>query len=219
MHALAKSDVVQPRAIVDRRGLMERLDGIGKDRPVPEQRAAVLAVFKHALAAGRAEIRRRFDANRDARTRGRDCAKAYAYLIDQIIRTLYDFAFERVYPNPNPTQGERKAVVATGGYGRGELAPQSDIDLLFLLAYKLTPHAEQVIEYMLYMLWDLGLKVGHATRSVDECVRMAKQDQTIRTALLEARYLWGDAALYRELRTRFRELAAAEGPIAFVEKK
>jgi [protein-PII] uridylyltransferase len=164
-------------------------------------------------------VKRRFDANRDARTRGRECVKAYAYLIDQLIRTLYDYAFERVYPNPNPTQGERKAVVATGGYGRGELAPQSDIDLLFLLSYKLTPHAEQVIEYMLYMLWDLGLKVGHATRSVDECVRMAKQDQTIRTALLEARYLWGDAGLYRELRTRFRELAAAEGPITFVEKK
>jgi [protein-PII] uridylyltransferase len=219
MHALAKADVVQPRAIIDRRALMERLDGLAKGRAAPEQRTAALTVFKEALADGRAEIRRRFEANRDARTRGRDCVKAYAYLVDQLIRTLYDFAFEKVYPNPNPTQGERKAVVATGGYGRGELAPQSDIDLLFLLSYKLTPHAEQVIEYMLYMLWDLGLKVGHATRSVDECVRMAKQDQTIRTALLEARYLWGDAGLYRELRTRFRELAASEGPIAFVEKK
>ena len=219
MHALAKSDVLQPRAIIDRRALMEELDGLGKDRPAPQQRAGVLTALKEALAAGRAEVKRRFDANRDARTRGRECVKAYAYLIDQLIRTLYDYAFERVYPNPNPTQGERKAVVATGGYGRGELAPQSDIDLLFLLSYKLTPHAEQVIEYMLYMLWDLGLKVGHATRSVDECVRMAKQDQTIRTALLEARYLWGDAGLYRELRTRFRELAAAEGPITFVEKK
>ncbi len=218
MHALAKFDVAQPRAIIDRRGLMERLDSLTRGAG-GDQRGPALAVFKEALAAGRAEIRRRFEADRDARTRGREAVKAYAYLIDQIIRALYDFAFERVYPNPNPTQGERKAVVATGGYGRAELAPQSDIDLLFLLTYKLTPHAEQVIEYMLYMLWDLGLKVGHATRSVDECVRMAKQDQTIRTALLEARYLWGDAALYRELRTRFRELAANEGPIAFVERK
>ncbi|MCW5770452.1 MAG: [protein-PII] uridylyltransferase [Rhodospirillaceae bacterium] len=219
MHTLAKTELPSPRAIIDRRALLERLDGIAKGKPATEARPLVLAVFKEALADGRAEIRRRFDADRDARTRGVDCARAYAYLIDQIIRSLYDFAFEQVYPNPNPTAGERKAVVATGGYGRGELAPQSDIDLLFLLAYKLTPHAEQVIEYMLYMLWDLGLKVGHATRSVDECIRMAKQDQTIRTALLEARYLWGDAGLYRELRTRFRELAAAEGPISFVEKK
>jgi [protein-PII] uridylyltransferase len=219
MHALTKPDVAQPRSIIDRRALLERLDGAVKGRPVADSRPAVLTAFKDALAEGRAEIRRRFEANRDARTRGRDCVKASAYLFDQLIRTLYDFAFERVYPNPNPTQGERKAVVATGGYGRGELAPQSDIDLLFLLSYKLTPHAEQVIEYMLYMLWDLGMKVGHATRSVDECLRMARQDQTIRTALLEARYLWGDAALYRELRTRFRELAASEGPVAFVEKK
>src|SRR5512144_1874864 len=143
MHALAKSDVLQPRAIIDRRALMEELDGIGKDRPAPQQRAGVLTALKEALAAGRAEVKRRFDANRDARTRGRECVKANAYLIDQLIRTLYDYAFERVYPNPNPTQGERKAVVATGGYGRGELAPQSDIDLLFLLSYKLTPHAEQ----------------------------------------------------------------------------
>jgi len=219
MHALSKTDVAQPRTIIDRRALLERLDGVVKGRPAADSRPGVLAAFKDALAQGRAEIRRRFEANRDARTRGRECAKASAYLFDQLIRSLYDFAFERVYPNANPTSGEKKAVVATGGYGRGELAPQSDIDLLFLLAYKLTPHAEQVIEYMLYMLWDLGLKVGHATRSVDECVRMAKQDQTIRTALLEARYLWGDAALYRELRTRFRELASAEGPVAFVEKK
>lgn len=219
MHALAKSEVPQPRAIIDRRALMERLDEPARGRAAGDQRAPALAAFKQALADGRAEIRRRFEANRDARSRGRDATKAYAYLVDQLIRALYDFAFERVYPNANPTEGERKAVVATGGYGRGELAPQSDIDLLFLLSYKLTPHAEQVIEYMLYMLWDLGLKVGHATRSVDECVRMAKQDQTIRTALLEARYLWGDAGLYRELRTRFRELAAAEGAIAFVEKK
>ncbi|MGH7003666.1 MAG: nucleotidyltransferase domain-containing protein, partial [Alphaproteobacteria bacterium] len=216
---MAKSEVQQPRAIIDRRTLMERLDAVSRGRQAAEGRAGVLAALKDALASGRTEIRRRFDANRDARTRGRDCAKAYAYLIDQLVRTLYDFAYEHVYPNANPTAGERQSVVATGGYGRGELAPQSDLDLLFLLSYKLTAHAEQVVEYMLYMLWDLGLKVGHATRSVDECIRMAKGDQVIRTALLEARYLWGDAGLYRELRSRFRELSAAEGPVSVVEKK
>jgi [protein-PII] uridylyltransferase len=219
MHALAKNEIIRPRAIIDRRMLVERLDALAKGRAVAAARPAVLGALKKALADGREEIRRRFEASRDSRARGRECVRNQAYLVDQIIRTLYDFAFAHVYPNPNPTAGERNAVVATGGYGRGELAPQSDIDLLFLLAYKLTPHAEQVIEYILYMLWDLGLKVGHATRSVDDCIRMARQDQTVRTALLEARYLWGDAALYRELRTRFREMAAAEGPFAFVEKK
>ena len=73
------------------------------------------------------------------------------------------------------------AIVAVGGYGRGTLAPGSDIDLLFLLPYKQTPWGEQVVEYMLYMLWDLGLKVGHATRNIDECVRLSRADITIRT--------------------------------------
>ena len=73
------------------------------------------------------------------------------------------------------------AVVATGGYGRGLLAPGSDIDLLFLLPYKQTAWGEFVAEAILYCLWDMGLKVGHATRSVDECIRQAKADMTIRT--------------------------------------
>jgi [protein-PII] uridylyltransferase len=219
MNASAKYGFAEPRAILDRRSLVERLDLLARTLDSATQRQAVLTAVKDALAAGRAEIRRRFDTDRNGRSKGRAAVRAHAYLLDQLIRTLYDHAFERVYPNPNPTAGERNAVIATGGYGRGELAPQSDIDLLFLLSYKITPHAEQVIEYMLYMLWDLGLKVGHATRSVDECLRMARHDSTIRTALLEARYLWGDAALYRELRHRFRELSSAEGPIAFVEAK
>ncbi len=95
------------------------------------------------------------------------------------------------------------AVVATGGYGRGLMAPGSDIDLLFLLPYKQTAWGESVAEAILYCLWDMGLKVGHATRSVDECIRQAKADMTIRTALLEARYLLGDAKLFDELTARF----------------
>ena len=83
----------------------------------------------------------------------------------------------------NPTQAEHLAVVATGGYGRGMLAPHSDIDLLFLRPYKQTPWGESVIEFLVQTLWDLGLKVGHATRSIAECVRLAKSDITIRTAL------------------------------------
>ncbi len=120
-----------------------------------------------------------------------------------MIRVLYDVVTERVYPLANPTAGEKLAIVAVGGYGRGEMAPYSDIDLLFLLPYKQTPHTEQVVEYLLYLLWDLGLKVGQATRSVADCLRYAKADLTIRTALLEARYIWGEQALYNELKQRF----------------
>ena len=95
------------------------------------------------------------------------------------------------------------AVVATGGYGRGLLAPGSDIDLLFLLPYKQTAWGESVAETILYCLWDMGLKVGHATRSINECVRQAKADITIRTAVLEARFLFGDRKLFDEMVARF----------------
>ena len=104
-------------------------------------------------------------------------------------------------------------VIATGGYGRGLLAPGSDIDLLFVLPYKQTAWGESVAEALLYCLWDIGLKVGHATRSVNECIRQAKADMTIRTALLESRYLLGDATLYDELTARFdKEVVQGTAP-------
>src|SRR3546814_17571666 len=111
---------------------------------------------------------------------------AHADLIDQLLRDLLDFAMHHVFPAPNPTTGDRICVAAVGGYGRGELAPWSDVDLLFLLPYKKTPRSEQVVEYVLYMLWDTGLKVGHATRTVDECPRLARDDTTLATSLLES---------------------------------
>src|SRR5262249_62018513 len=119
-----------------------------------------------------------------------------AVMRDEIIRILCEFAVSELYPSRVPSEAARMAVVATGGYGRGLLAPGSDIDLLFLLPYKQTAWGESVAEGILYCLWDMGLKVGHATRSVDECIRQAKADMTIRTALLEARYLLRDRTLY-----------------------
>ena len=119
---------------------------------------------------------------------GRRCAERLCFVQDEIIRILFA-------PPPGisivphiPSGGERMAVVATGGYGRGLMAPDSDIDLLFILPYKQTAWGEQVAEAILYCLWDMGLKVGHATRSVDESIRQARGDMTIRTAILEARF-------------------------------
>ena len=113
---------------------------------------------------------------------GLAAARALSALQDAVIQVIYDFAIKHVYYAQNPTTAERLAIVATGGYGRGELAPGSDVDLLFVRPFKQTAWGESVIEFILYMLWDLGLKVGHATRSLAECVRLAKQDITIRTA-------------------------------------
>ena len=138
---------------------------------------------------------------------------------DEIIGALYDFTVKHVYYAQLPSTAERIAVVATGGYGRGTLAPGSDIDLLFVLPYKQTAWGESVVEYMLYALWDLGLKVGHATRSIDECIRLARSDMTIRTSVLEARYLWGDAKLAETLKNRFDKEIAGQGGLDFVEAK
>src|SRR3954466_5534390 len=134
---------------------------------------------------------------------GRRCAERLCFVQDEIIRILYAAATRHLYPSPSPSSGERMSVVSTGGYGRGLMAPESDIDLLFILPYKQTAWGEQVAEVILYCLWDMGLKVGHATRSVDESIRQARGDMTIRTAILETRFLAGDKALYEELVTRF----------------
>ena len=134
---------------------------------------------------------------------GRRCAERLCRMQDEIIRVLFEFAEKRLYPSRNPSEAEHMAIVATGGYGRGLLAPGSDIDLLFVLPYKQTAWGESIAEAILYCLWDMGLKVGHATRSVDECIRQAKADMTIRTAILESRFLNGDRALFDELVQRF----------------
>src|SRR5690606_22522165 len=110
-------------------------------------------------------------------------------------------------------------IVAVGGYGRGELAPSSDLDLLFLRAYKQTPFAESVTEYMLYMLWDMGLKVGHASRNIEECLKLAREDHTIQTALLESRRIAGDESLTEELAARFRKEVAERDHAGFIAAK
>ncbi|MFK7940200.1 MAG: [protein-PII] uridylyltransferase [Roseovarius sp.] len=129
---------------------------------------------------------------------------SYSYLTDCLILTVLDIATRVLHPLPTPTSSERIAVLAVGGYGRGEMAPHSDVDLLFLTPYKITPWAESVIESMLYILWDLKLKVGHASRTIADCLRLASEDFTIRTALLENRFLAGDATLSDELNTNLQ---------------
>ena len=144
---------------------------------------------------------------------GISAAETLSDLQDTIIEVLYDLARKHFYYAQNPTEAERIAIVATGGYGRRQLAPQSDIDLLFVRPYKQTPWGESIIEFILQMLWDMGLKVGHATRSLEECIRLAKQDITISTALIEARFIGGDRKLYQDFQKRFRaEVIAGNAP-------
>src|SRR5690606_3200946 len=174
--------------IADPEQIRERLETVGRAASEDElsRRRAVVDVLKSTLLDGRAKARERLE---QGAHRGRACAESLCYLQDAIIKELYTFATRHVFPASNPSEAERIAIAAVGGYGRGTLAPGSDIDLLFLLPYKQTPWGESVVEYMLYALWDLGLKVGHSTRSIDDCIRLSREDFTIRTALLEARFI------------------------------
>ncbi len=205
--------IAKQRDIIDRRSLAEALAALSIDSGA--DRTPVVALLRKALDHGRGEIQRRFEAGGSAA----HCVAEQCFLIDQLIRILFDFVSESIYPIANPTAGEKIAIVAVGGYGRGEMAPFSDVDLLFLLPYKRTPHTEQVVEYLLYLLWDLRLKVGHSTRSVDDCLRYAKSDLTIRTALLEARYVWGEQPLFAQLKTRFDTEIVKGSAAQFVEAK
>ncbi len=182
----------------------------------PKLRKAALAHIKATFLTARERVKERVEAGTMP---GIVAARALSDVQDVLIQVLYDFAVKHFYYAQNPTESERVAVVATGGYGRGQLAPGSDIDLLFVRPFKQTAWGESVIEFILHMLWDLGLKVGHATRSLAECVRLAKQDITIRTALLEARYLWGDKSLYEDLRKKFWSEVATGNGQDFVEAK
>jgi len=180
-----------------------------------ELRTAIAHRLKAVLAESRAKAEKLLLKDRH----GGRCAARLCQMQDEIIRVIYTFATTHLYPSQNQSEAERMAIVATGGYGRGLMAPGSDIDLLFLLPYKQTAWGEQIAEVILYCLWDMGLKVGHATRSIDDCIRLAKADMTIRTAILETRFLLGDRVLYDDLVARFDKQVVQGTAAEFVAAK
>src|SRR6187455_318224 len=215
------SVVTQPRPGIDDRFDTPRIaaavDALAAKHAGREDvfRAAVAQLLKAEMIEARATAQAVLLKDRH----GRRCAERLCFMQDEIIRILYSAATRHLYRSPVPSGAERMAVVATGGYGRGLMAPESDIDLLFILPYKQTAWGEQVAEAILYCLWDMGLKVGHATRSVDESIRQARGDMTIRTAILETRFLTGDQPLYDELVERFDKEVVRGTAAEFVTAK
>jgi len=173
-------------------------------------RSAALGAFRRHLARIQAHVQHSFEQDQIS---GLQAARLLGRLIDTLIGALLEHA-AAVLGEP-----ETLSIAATGGYGRGTLAPFSDIDLLFLTPQEPAPHTLRVVEYMLYFLWDLGLKVGHATRSVEECLSQAARDTTIRTSLLDARHLAGDEALFDRFHDRFRAACKQEGAVEFIHAK
>ena len=185
-----------------------------------EDTRAQRALIVEALAAARAEVLDLIAADLAGHPRaGHATVRAYAAVMDATIGIVFELVSEVLHPLANPTEGERMAVLAVGGYGRAEMAPHSDVDLLFLTPWKMTAWAESVIESMLYILWDLRLKVGHASRTVKDCLRLGREDYTIRTALLERRFLTGHQPLAAELRNKLRNDLFKRTGAEFIEAK
>lgn len=140
-------------------------------------------------------------------------------LIDSLLRVVFKKIYYKIFNNTDYIF----SIIAVGGYGRGELAPCSDLDLLFLLPNNLkinqSKHAEEVIQFILYILWDLGYSVGHSTRTIDDCIEKSKLDLTISTALLEKRFIVGNEYVFSLLNDKFTFFIKNTKTLKFVEAK
>ncbi|MFT6676554.1 MAG: [protein-PII] uridylyltransferase [Sulfitobacter sp.] len=208
--------ICDPQSIFDAAAVTAALKQACADKDSAAQRSATVAILRDAQKQGRSRIA---DAFATTPFDARGMTRAYTYLTDHLVKSTLFVCAQILHPKPNPTEGERLSVIGVGGYGRGEMAPYSDVDLLFLIPYKATAWTESVIESLLYILWDLKLKVGHATRSISDCLRLGSEDYTIQTALLEQRFISGDLALAQNLHdTLAKELFSGKGR-AFIEAK
>src|SRR5215469_7387724 len=178
----------------------------------PVSRDAVLGAFRRHLARIQQHVQYAFEQDQIT---GLQAARMLGKLIDGLITALYEHATS----DTGLGEPEHLSVAGTGGYGRGVLAPFSDIDLLFLTASEPSQQTLQVVEYMLYFLWDLGVKVGHATRSIEDCLIEGAGDTTIRTALLDSRHVAGDATLFAEFHARFRAACKEAGVAEYIAAK
>ena len=191
--------------------LSDALAGIAEANGVVSREAAVGAFRRH-LARIQSYVQHAFE---QEQITGLQAARLLGALIDGVVSALFEHTTTKADLGPV----ENLSIAATGGYGRGVLAPFSDIDLLFLTAEDPAPETLRVVEYMLYFLWDLGLKVGHATRSINDCLVEGGKDTTIRTALLDARFLTGNKALFGDFHRRFRAACKEAGAAEYIAAK
>ena len=215
---LAPDELIAPALdIFDASIVHAQLDAAMADCPDPKaMRAATVEILSDVQTRSRKIIADSFAQKPRA---ARRLTHSYSYLTDGLVRAAFHVARTYLHPISNPTESERLAVMAVGGYGRGEMAPFSDVDLLFLTPYKITPWAESTIESMLYILWDLKLKIGHSSRTVKDCLRLGRDDFTIRTALLEHRLVDGDAKLAKQLDKQLWSKLFNDTGAEFVEAK
>jgi [protein-PII] uridylyltransferase len=173
-----------------------RLAPTGARRPTD-----VLPLYKKFLKVEEHRLRLRHQAGGS----GREICTRRAELVDVLLGYVFGAASSAA-ARGNGGPEVPLALIALGGYGRGELNPFSDIDVMLLhrQGAEVSPHLEEMVNQILYLLWDSGFKVGHSTRSIKEAIAQANNDMRTKTAMLEARFLAGDTELAREFREQFR---------------
>ena len=172
----------------------------------PGDKQQLLDIARTWLAVQRAAIRERFMKSGDAER----MLSAHSQTMDTLLQALYGFYAPKSIDI---------ALAAVGGYGRGELFPYSDIDLLFLYDARHAKDAGAIAESILYVLWDLGLKVGQSHRDIDDTLAKAREDIAIRTNLLDARFIAGKKSVFSTLQSRFENEIIAGTGLEFVEAK
>ena len=192
--------MLPPEERLDEAGLRAEIEALrGRSGKDAQFRSAVSKRLREAREEVAARIRSRFLDVPDA---GIKASREVADLTDGVVRLAYETAVRHLHPRAAATESEQLSVIAVGGYGRGTMAPFSDVDLLFLTAPKPSTWVESVVEAMLYVLYDMRLKVGHAVRDEESCIRLGREDMTIRTTLLEMRLVCGDDPPFAALERR-----------------
>ncbi len=183
----------------------------------PMPRDAALGLLRRHLGRIQGKVQQAFEAQQLS---GLAAARWLAGLTDGLMHAIHAYAQAMVPPKDRAEAAEPpSALVATGGYGRGVLAPFSDIDLLFLSDSPAGPRAQRLVEFTLYLLWDMGLKVGHATRSCRDCLDEAAKDATVLTALVDARFLEGDSGVFDRFQVMFHKMRIDQGLGPFLAAK
>ena len=187
-----------------------RLAATGTRRPTE-----VLPLYKKFLKVEEHRLRLKHQAGGG----GREICTRRAELVDILLQ--YVFSAAAVAAGENGRAEVRLALVALGGYGRGELNPFSDIDVMLLHRQRdeISPHLEEMVSQVLYLLWDSGFKVGHSTRSIKEAIAQANRDMRTKTAMLESRFLAGDKELAGEFREQFRSKCVGGYEREYVEMR
>ena len=165
----------------------------------PERRRLRLEFFRQALAEGYDSLKVRHAEGAS----GQESVRTHARLMDDVI-----FSLTRLVAADAAADGLEATplvVMALGGYGRGELHPLSDVDLMVVYDGEMSPYVQRMMQELLYSLWDLGLHVGHSLRSLDDCVAMARTDFPSRTSMQEARFLAGERRLFARFQRVLRE--------------